>query len=115
MYVEAAQVVGASPLRLMIRHILPNLAPLVIIIGSALVPAAILAEAGLTFPGLGLDPGEPSWGQDLGAEARIYFREHWWLPIFPGLALSLTVLSFNLFGDAMWDVLDPRLRGSGVV
>ena len=115
MYVEAAQVIGASAPRVMIRHILPNLAPLVIIVGSALVPAAILAEAGLTFLGLGLAPGEPSWGIDLGPDARRYFTNAWWLPIFPGVALSLTVLAFNLFGDSIRDVLDPRLRGSGLI
>ena len=115
MYVEAAQVVGASSTRIMFRHILPNLAPLVIIVGSALVPAAILAEAGLTFLGLGLEPGSASWGIDLGLDARSYFKRAWWLLIFPGIALSTTVLAFNLFGDAMRDVLDPRLRGSGLV
>ncbi len=115
MYVEAAQVIGASSPRIMLRHILPNLAPLVIIVGSALVPAAILAEAGLTFLGLGLEPGSASWSVDLGPDARRYFRSSWWLPVFPGVALSLTVLAFNLFGDSMRDVLDPRLRGSGLV
>ena len=111
-YVEAARVLGASELRLMFRHVLPNLAPLMIIVASATLPAAILAEAGLSFLGLGLAPGEPSWGGDLGGQARGLFRSYWWLPVFPGLALSLTVLAFNLFGDALRDVLDPRLRGS---
>ncbi len=115
MYVEAAQVLGASSLRIMLRHILPNLAPLVIIVASALVPAAILAEAGLTFLGLGLEPGSASWGIDLSLDARAHFKRAWWLLIFPGIALSTTVLAFNLFGDAMRDVLDPRLRGSGLV
>ena len=114
-YVEAAQVIGASSPRIMARHILPNLAPLVIIVGSALVPAAILAEAGLTFLGLGLEPGSASWGIDLGADARRYFKQAWWMAVFPGVGLSVTVLAFNLFGDSMRDVLDPRLRGSGLV
>ena len=114
-YVEAARVIGASGPRIMIRHILPNLLPLVIVIASITIPAAMLAEAGLTFLGLGLDPGEPSWAQDLGPNNRQYFRSAWWLPVFPGAALALAVLAFNLFGDSMRDVLDPRLRGSGLV
>lgn len=112
-YVEAAKVVGATDARIMFRHILPNLAPLLIIVGSATVPAAILAESGLSFLGLGLPSGDPSWGADLGGKARSLFRSYWWLPIFPGLALSLTVLAFNLLGDSLRDTLDPRLRGRG--
>ena len=112
-YIEAARVVGASEFRIMFRHILPNLAPLIIIIGSATLPAAILAESGLSFLGLGLPQGDPSWGADLGGKARSLFRTYWWLPVFPGLALSLTVLSFNLLGDSLRDTLDPRLRGRG--
>lgn len=110
-YVEAAQVVGATNFRIMFRHILPNLAPLIIVVGSATIPAAILAESGLSFLGLGLPSGDPSWGADLGGKARTLFRTYWWLPIFPGLALSLTVLAFNLLGDSLRDTLDPRLRG----
>jgi ABC-type dipeptide/oligopeptide/nickel transport system permease subunit len=111
-YVESARVIGASEARIMFRHILPNLAPLIIIIASATFPAAILAEAGLSFLGVGLPAGEASWGADLGGKARTYFRTSWWLPIFPGIALSLTVLAFNLLGDSLRDVLDPRLRNT---
>lgn len=114
-YVEAARVIGASGFRIMFRHILPNLAPLVIVIASITIPGAMLAEAGLTFLGLGLDPRTPSWAQDLGPNNRIYFRTAWWLLVFPGAALALTVLAFNFFGDSMRDVLDPRLRGSGLI
>ncbi len=110
-YVESARVIGASELRIMARHILPNLAPLLIVVASATLPAAILAESGLSFLGLGLPPGDPSWGGDLGGKARNLFKTYWWLPVFPGLALSVTVLAFNLLGDAFRDVLDPRLRG----
>lgn len=113
MYVEAARVIGASDARVMFRHILPNVLPLVIVIASTTLPAAILLEAGLSFLGVGLPLGQPSWGNDLGADARRYFTSAPWLAIFPGLALSLTVLAFNLLGDALRDVLDPRLRGRG--
>lgn len=114
-YVEAARVVGASNARIMIRHILPNLLPLAIVNASIIVPAAIMAEAGLAFLGFGLPPPSPSWGVDIGPTARAYFYTAWWLPIFPGLALSLTVLAFNFLGDTMRDMLDPRLRGSGLI
>ena len=113
-YVEAARVVGASEARVMARHILPNLVPLLIVVASTTLPAAILAESGLTFLGAGLPLGEPSWGNDLGPKARTYFDVAPWLAIFPGIALSLTVLAFNLLGDALRDELDPRLRGSGL-
>ncbi len=114
-YAESARVVGASSVRIMFRHILPNLLPLVIVNASIIIPAAILAEAGLSFLGLGLDPLIPSWGADIGPNARAYFQTAWWLPVFPGIALSLTVLAFNFLGDSLRDVLDPRLRGSGLV
>ncbi len=114
-YVEAARVIGASGGRIMFRHILPNLAPLIIVAASITIPAAMLAEASLTFLGLGLEPGTPSWAQDLGGENSNYFRSAWWLPVFPGAALALAVLAFNFFGDSLRDVLDPRLRGSGII
>lgn len=114
MYVDAARVIGCSEARLMFRHILPNIGPLVIVVASATLPAAILAESALTFLGVGLPLGEPSWGNDLGPQARAYFNMAWWLAVFPGVALSLTVLAFNLLGDALRDELDPRLRGSGL-
>ena len=99
----------------MLRHILPNLLPLAIVNASIIIPAAILAEAGLAFLGFGLPPPSPSWGADIGPNARAYFQTAWWLPVFPGIALSLTVLAFNFLGDSLRDVLDPRLRGSGLV
>ena len=114
-YVEAARVIGASNARVMLRHILPNLLPLAILNASIIVPAAIMAEAGLSFLGFGLPPPAPSWGVDLGPSARAYFYTAWWLPVFPGLALSLTVLAFNFLGDTLRDVLDPRLRGTGLI
>jgi len=93
-------------------HILPNIAGLMIVTGSATLPAAILTEAGLSFLGVGVAVGEPSWGGDLGGDAWSYFTQAWWIAVFPGLALSLTVLAFNLLGDSLRDVLDPRLRGN---
>ncbi len=114
-YAESARVVGASSVRIMFRHILPNLLPLAIVNASIIIPAAILAEAGLSFLGLGLDPTEPSWGVDIGPNAREYLTRAWWLPVFPGAALALTVLAFNFLGDSIRDTLDPRLRGSGLI
>jgi peptide/nickel transport system permease protein len=113
-YVEAARVIGATGPRVMFRHILPNVLPLVLVIATATLPAAILLESSLTFLGAGLPLGEPSWGNDLNFQARALFTTAPWLAIFPGIALSLTVLAFNLLGDALRDILDPRLRGSGI-
>lgn len=112
-YVEAAMVIGASPYRVMWRHILPNTAPLAIVLMSALLPTAILFESALTFLGFGLPPGEASWGADLSS-ARRFVTIAPWLAIYPGAALSLTILAFNLLGDSLRDVLDPRLRGTGI-
>lgn len=110
-YVEAAQVVGSSSFRIMWRHIAPNMFGLMIVITSISLPAAILAEASLSFLGLGVEPGTPSWGADLSGSSRRFFIRGPWLAIFPGLALALTVFGFNVFGDSLRDTLDPRLRG----
>jgi peptide/nickel transport system permease protein len=110
-YVEAARAVGAGDGRILWRHLLPNILPLVIIMVSLRLPAVILAEASLSFLGLGIPPPTPSWGADLGGTARTYFRTQPWLALAPGIALSLTVLSFSLLGDAVRDAFDPRLRG----
>ena len=110
-YVEAAQVVGANSFRIMWRHITPNMFGLMIVITSISLPAAILTEASLSFLGLGVERGTPSWGADLSGDSRQFFQQGWWLAIFPGLALSMTVFGFNIFGDSLRDTLDPRLRG----
>ncbi len=110
-YVESAQVVGASNFRIMWRHIAPNMFGLMIVITSISLPAAILTEASLSFLGLGVERGTPSWGADLSGDSRQFFTQGWWLAIFPGLALSMTVFGFNIFGDSLRDTLDPRLRG----
>ena len=111
-YVLAAKALGATDWRIIVRHILPNTLPIVIISATAGVGAVILGEASLSFLGLGVAPGTPSWGQDLSGRNRLFWREAWWVVLSPGVAISLVVLGFNLFGDAMRDILDPRLRGS---
>ena len=113
-YVEAARVIGATEARVMFAHVLPNLLPLMIVLASTSLPAAILTEAALSYLGVGLPYGDPSWGGDLGGSARALFSLAPWLAIFPGIALGLTVLAFNLLGDSLRDELDPRLRGSGL-
>ena len=110
LYVEAARSIGAADNRVMFRHLLPNVMATIIIIATSLLGGAILIEAGLSFLGLGTPPPTPSWGYDLSQNARRYFTHAPWMAIFPGLALSLVVLGFNLLGDALRDVLDPRLR-----
>ena len=110
LYIEAARSVGAGTPRIIARHILPNVAATIIVIATSLLGAAILIEAGLSFLGLGTPPPTPSWGYDLSANARRYFTHAPWMAIFPGMAISLVVLGFNLLGDSLRDVLDPRLR-----
>ena len=109
-YVESARVVGASPPRILIRHVLPNMGPPALIYATALIGGAILAEGALSFLGLGIAPPTPSWGRML-ADGRTLWRE-WHLSVFPGVAMTVTVLGFNLLGDTLRDVFDPRLRGS---
>lgn len=111
-FVEAAVAIGCSPRHIMLRHILPNVASSIIVVGTIQIGTAILAEAALSFIGLGISSAsQPSWGRML-QETRTVWQTAWWTAIAPGLAISLTVLSFNLFGDALRDALDPRLRGS---
>jgi len=110
-YVEAAQAAGASSVRVLFRHLAPNVAPLAIVIATTLLAGAILAEAGLSFLGLGVPPPNPSWGADVNL-ARNAFPVHIWWAFFPGMAIALTVLGFNFLGDALRDILDPRLRGA---
>jgi peptide/nickel transport system permease protein len=114
-YVDAARVIGASQTRIMVRHILPQIIAPIIVIISIAIPAIALLGAALSFLGLGLTPPQPSWGLDLSGDALTYFRNAPWMAFFPGAALSLYVLSFNLLGDAMRDIFDPRLRGSGAM
>ena len=110
-YITAAVSVGTGPLRTMLRHILPNSLTPVMVLSTGYLGEAIVTEAALSFLGLGVPPPDPSWGRMLQEGAFLYLETAPWLTIFPGLALSLVVFSFSLFGDALRDTLDPRLRG----
>jgi len=110
-YVEAARALGCSNTRMLLRHILPNIMAPIIILFSVRVPAVILAEASLSFLGLGIPPPQPSWGGMLSGQGRTYMIMAPWMAIWPGLALSVVVYGVNMFGDAVRDLLDPRLRG----
>ena len=110
-YVEAARVTGASDGRIIVRHILPNVFPIIIISASIQIGGAILIEASLSFLGYGIQPPTASWGRMLN-EAREELVKSPHLAVFPGLAIFFAVFSFNMFGDGLRDVLDPRLRGS---
>jgi len=109
-YVQAARALGVKDRRIIFRHILPNALAPVFVTASLGVASAILIEAGLSFLGFGVQPPAPSWGNIL-TEGRTYIFDAWWLTVFPGLAILITVLSFNLFGEGLRDALDPRLRG----
>jgi peptide/nickel transport system permease protein len=109
-FVESARCLGAGHGRIILRHILPNTLSTIIVWVTVSLGSAILIEASLSFLGLGTQPPSPSWGNMLAGQSRQYFETAPWMALFPGLALSLTVLAFNLLGDALRDVLDPRLR-----
>lgn len=111
-YVEAAHAMGASNMRIMVRHLVPNIMPTLIVLGSIGFAGVILAEASLSFLGYGVPPPTPSWGGMLAADGRAYMFAAPWMLIAPTIALSVTVFGVNMFGDALRDVLDPRLRGS---
>ena len=110
-YIEAARAIGASQGRIMLRHILPNVMAPYLIIASSLLGAAILIEATLSFLGLGIPPPHPSWGRMLAGSATLYAVSAPWMVVIPGVAITWIVLGFNLFGDALRDIWDPRLRG----
>jgi peptide/nickel transport system permease protein len=108
-YVTAAQACGIRMRRILTRHILPNSFAPIIVVASFSMADTILAEASLSFLGLGINPSIPSWGQML-SDGRNYLQTQWWIAFLPGLAISITVLGINLFGDWLRDYLDPRLR-----
>lgn len=111
-YIEAAESIGSGSVRIMLRHVLPNVTAPIIVIASIQIGNAILAEAALSFLSLGIATDtNPSWGKML-QDTRQFWESHWWTAVIPGAAISVAVLSFNLFGDALRDVLDPRLRGT---
>jgi peptide/nickel transport system permease protein len=108
-FVASARALGASDIRISLRHILPNVVPMVIVIWTFSLAQVILVESALSFLGLGVRPPTPSWGSML-ADGRVYLDTAWWLETFPGVAIMLAVLSVNLLGDALREVLDPRMR-----
>jgi ABC-type dipeptide/oligopeptide/nickel transport system permease subunit len=110
-YVEAARAIGASSFRIMALHILPQCVAPYLILATTHLGVAIIIEAALGFLGVGIPPPTPTWGNML-AGSLTSLVPHWWLVLFPGLAITLTVLAFNLFGDGLRDTLDPRLRGT---
>jgi peptide/nickel transport system permease protein len=112
-YVEAAQALGCQQPRIVLTHILPNVTAPILIIASIWLGNAILIEASLSFLGLGTQPPTPSWGLMLSSTGRAFMEQAPWLAIFPGLAISLAVLGFNLFGDTLRDAWDPKLRRQG--
>ena len=112
-YVEAAQAIGCRHPRIITSHILPNVTAPILIIASIWFGNAILIEATLSFLGLGTQPPTPSWGLMLSSTGRAFMEQAPWLAIFPGLAISLAVLGFNLFGDTLRDAWDPKLRRQG--
>ncbi len=112
-FVEAARVNGATTLRILTRHVLPNVMVPIIILASLRLGQVILIEASLSFLGYGVPPPFPSWGRMLSSESRSYLEIAPWLAIWPGVFLSLTVFGWNVLGDALRDLLDPRMRGTG--
>ena len=109
-FITAARSIGATPLRIMIRHLFPNALAVIIVQATIWLSYAILLEASLSYLGLGVRIPTPSWGNMLQDGQRELMAGAWWLTLFPGLAIFLTVLSFNLMGDGLRDALDPRHR-----
>jgi peptide/nickel transport system permease protein len=112
-FIVAARTIGASPLRIVMRHIFPNVMNALIVQATLSTAFAILAEAALSFLGLGPQPPYPSWGQDINYSQRYLPNLKWWMSVGPGVAIFTAVFAFNFLGDALRDALDPRLRRSG--
>jgi peptide/nickel transport system permease protein len=112
-YVEAARALGSGHLRIVLRHVLPNVMATIIILATVALGTVILAESALSFLGFGVPPPYPSWGGMLSGSGRSFMYHAPWMALCPGAAISLAVFGFNMLGDALRDVLDPRLRGSG--
>jgi peptide/nickel transport system permease protein len=112
-FVTAARAIGAPPIRVVLRHILPNIANPIIVQVTLSTAFAILAEAALSFLGLGAQPPTPSWGQDINYSQRYLANQMWWMSAGPGIGIFLAVFACNFLGDALRDALDPRLRSRG--
>jgi peptide/nickel transport system permease protein len=112
-YVEAARALGSGHSRIIVWHVLPNVMATVIILATIGLGTVILAESALSFLGFGIPPPYPSWGGMLSGSGRSFMYRAPWMALFPGAAISLAVFGFNMFGDALRDLLDPRLRGGG--
>jgi len=110
-WAEAARTIGATDRRIMFRHILPNVLAPMIVLATFVLAVAVITEASLSFLGIGAQPPTPSWGAMLTGSGRLYFETHPRLAFLPGIAISVLVFSTNMFGDALRDILDPRLRG----
>jgi len=110
-FMTAATALGAGDSRILLRHVMPNVLAPVIVVSTLQLAELIIVESSLSFLGLGVQPPVPSWGS-MVSQGREYIASAWWLATFPGLAILLTVLGANLFGDALRDALDPRLRRS---
>lgn len=108
-FVQSARAIAASPWRIMLRHVLPNVMTPALVVATLELARVIILEASLSFLGLGVQPPWPSWGRML-AEGRTYMASAWWIAAFPGIAIMLTVLSVNLFGDWLRDYFDPKLK-----
>jgi len=111
-YILATRAVGSGPVRIMFRHVLPNVITPVIVLSTIGIAGAILAISGLSYIGLGAQPPSPEWGSML-SQARLYLQRAWWITTFPGIAIMMAVMAINLIGDALRDALDPRLRNVG--
>lgn len=107
-YIQAARALGASPLRVAFKYVLPNVTAPITVLATVGIATSILTAAGLSYLGLGAQPPTPEWGAML-SEARAYLRDAWWMATFPGVAIMLVVMAFNLLGDGLRDIWDPRL------
>jgi peptide/nickel transport system permease protein len=108
-FVESARVIGSTNLRIIVRHIFPNVVPIIVVWASLAIPSLILTEAALSFLGLGVRPPTASWGNML-QDARAFYRQAWTFVFIPGFAIYMTVLAINLVGNTLRDALDPRLN-----
>jgi peptide/nickel transport system permease protein len=110
-YIEVARATGCQDWQIILRHILPNIAAPIMVVVTLGLGVAILAESALSFLGFGVPPPTPSWGAMLSGSGRTFMIQAPWMAVFPGIAISLAVFGFNMLGDALRDVLDPKLRG----